>query len=166
MANFEKHKLLIELSQKAKEKIKLIATIVEGIPYKFGAEVELTKIAGELKRSGKPIDCSELVEYVYHRIGLKIPDGSYNQYDVSAPIPESIADIGDLVFKKKNNKINHVGIVVETKPVLIIMEAVGGNIGKVIIRSLEKFKFRIAGSNTSEYAGLRRILKNKIKNVV
>jgi len=162
--NTEKQKLL-DLSQEAKEKIKLIATIVEGMPYKFGAEVELTKLAGELKRGGFSIDCSELVEYVYYRIGFKVPDGSYNQFDASLPVNETDGEIGDLVFKKKNNKINHSAIIVETKPVLIVMEAVGGNISKVIIRSLEKFKFRIANSNTSEYAGLRRFIKNKVKNV-
>ncbi len=75
-----------------------------GKPYKFGAEVKNTE-ANPLE-----FDCSELIEWAYAQIGIKVPDGSFNQFEQSDPI-KSIAQFGDVAFfKKPEGAIYHVGL--------------------------------------------------------
>lgn len=103
-----------------------------GIPYVFGAEwTDYTKQPAEL-------DCSELVEGVFLINGLRMPDGSQNQFNFTIPAAKPLP--GDLVFFGKNGdvaKIYHVGLVLDA---VSIIEARGHQpestfeTGKVILR--------------------------------
>lgn len=146
---------LLQLTTPEKHKIHLLCKQLLGIPYKFGAEVDCSVTPDKIKA----LDCSEMVEYIYYQLGYKIPDGSYNQYDVSKPVKE--AEVGDLVFKTKKGAINHVGIVMSVKPDLIC-EADGWS-GKVVLTLLDKFS--TPSPKASQYAGLRRLIKEKVKVV-
>ena len=103
-----------------------------GIPYEFGAEWT------DYSKSPISLDCSELVEGVFHLVKLELPDGAQNQYNstvfTDTPRP------GDLAFfgrSKDPSKIYHVGIVYDEKN---IVEARGYDptsnfeTGKVILR--------------------------------
>lgn len=106
-----------------------------GKPYTFGAEVDLNDpdpdhILG--------IDCSELVEWLYHQIGIDIPDGSYNQAKMVRRLnfipndPKSdVLLLGDLGFKwePETEIIHHVGIYIGQSKVL---EAKGKRWGVVL----------------------------------
>ena len=52
-------------------------------------------------------DCSGFVQWCHDQIGVTVPRTSGEQYDQGA---SATGAKGDLVFFKKNNKINHVGI--------------------------------------------------------
>ncbi|MEL1240853.1 C40 family peptidase [Flavobacterium flavipallidum] len=68
-------------------------------------------------RSG--FDCSGLVFTTFNQFDIKLPRSSAEQAKVGTVLGKNIskAQKGDLIFFKTNNrsKINHVGIVVETK---------------------------------------------------
>ena len=66
-----------------------------GSDYEYGA-------AGPNK-----FDCSGLVQWCHSQIGVTVPRTSGEQYDQGS---SATGKKGDLVFFKKNNKINHVGI--------------------------------------------------------
>ena len=55
-------------------------------------------------------DCSGLVQYCYKQVGISLPHSAQGQYNVTSR--KSVNDIqpGDLVFKKKGDRISHVGI--------------------------------------------------------
>lgn len=78
-----------------------------GAPYKY---------AGTTK-SG--FDCSGLVFSTFNQYDIKLPRSSYEQAKVGTDLGKNIskAQKGDLIFFKTSarNKINHVGIVVDTK---------------------------------------------------
>lgn len=79
-----------------------------GKPYIFGYEVKLDD------PSPQAFDCSELVEWFYHQMGLYMPDGSYNQYPATTPV--IMHQPFDLWFLLKNDKtIHHVGLVLDDK---------------------------------------------------
>lgn len=136
-----------------------IADILVGIPYRFGAEVDLKLKPEEIKKRNMAIDCSELVEYIYYQLGYKVPDGSYNQYNASAPVKDVIL-VGDLVFKRKvqDNTIGHVGLVINIDP-LTVLEA-ESFFNAVIKRPLENFK---RPTKNNVFAGVRRFLLDYIK---
>lgn len=87
-------------------RLKLESEKLLGIPYKFGAEwIDYSKPPAE-------IDCSELVEGVYRINGLKMPDGSQNQYNFT--LATETPQMGDLGFFGRDgdiNKVYHVGMV-------------------------------------------------------
>ena len=103
-----------------------------GIPYVYGAEwVDFSKPPAAL-------DCSELVEGVYHNTKLKMPDGGQQQFNFT--VPAATPKPGDLAFFGKNGKIEqvyHVGLIFDDKD---IIEARGHQpeskfeTGKVILR--------------------------------
>ena len=105
-----------------------------GIPYMLGAEwTDITKMPTAL-------DCSEMVEGVYHQNGLKMPDGSQNQHDFCVHSPSPL--LGDLAFFGRSgagNQIYHVGMVLDD---VSIIEARGHQpessfeTGKVITRPI------------------------------
>lgn len=94
-------------SNKLAEKIIASASDNLGAPYKY---------AGTTK-SG--FDCSGLVFTTFNQFDIKLPRDSASQSKVGTPLGKNIskAKKGDLIFFKTNNrsKINHVGIVTETK---------------------------------------------------
>lgn len=67
-----------------------------GKPYVFGYEVKLVDL--------DPIafDCSELVEWFYHQMDVRVPDGSWHQYTQSSPVADPRPF--DVNFLLKNGK--------------------------------------------------------------
>ena len=125
-----------------------------GIPYKYGAEwTDLTKIPESL-------DCTELIEGVYHLVGLKMPDGGMQ---FSFTVPTSNPKVGDLVFfgrggKAIESQIYHAGLVFDETQ---IIEARGHQpesnfeTGKVILRPRKNWE---AYSNFVGYRSHPRLL--------
>lgn len=152
---------LLQLNEHQKKLIQEIANTLLGLPYQFGAEVDLKLSPKELKEKKQPFDCSELVEYIFYQIGYKIPDGSYNQYNASSPVNN--IEIGDLVFKreKETKKICHSGIIIEEKPQPIVLEAEGWY-KKIIKRTLNSF---MTPSTKTEFAGVRRLNMDFVKTL-
>lgn len=87
----------------------IIHTAIEniGTPYKYTGTT----------KSG--FDCSGLVFTTFNQFDIKLPRSAYEQAKVGIDLGKNIskAKKGDLIFFKTNNrsKINHVGIIVETK---------------------------------------------------
>lgn len=134
-----------ELTEAQKKSIRLEITAFSkqllGIPYEFGAEWENSLV--------KPaaLDCSELIEGCFRFKGLKMPDGSQNQYEFTLPTSNPLP--ADLVFFGRGGnpaQIYHVGLVFDESQ---IIEARGlqpessFETGKVILRprtAWEKYK--------------------------
>jgi len=75
-----------------------------GIPYVFG---------GTDPRRG--LDCSGLVQLVFHQVGINLPRTAQQQFDATPRIPRDQLQPGDLVFFARtyantNDWITHVGI--------------------------------------------------------
>ncbi len=136
------------------EKVKkIIRTALElyTTPYKWGG----TNIH-------KGIDCSFFVQYVFMRLGIKLPRTSREQFKVGKFVEKDELKCGDLVFFKKikyrkvkgklkrYEYINHVGIY------LMNGEFIHATINskKVTISSLDEPYFK------THYAGARRVLKD------
>lgn|SRR3990167_1218382 len=109
-----------------------------GIKYEFGAEWTDHSLPPDA------LDCSELCEGVYKINGLRIPDGSQNQFDFT--VPSRIPLPGDLIFFGKGgnyNKIYHVGLIFDEHNVI---EARGFQpessfeTGKVILRPIKAWQ--------------------------
>jgi cell wall-associated NlpC family hydrolase len=77
-------------------KIVNVAEMWLGTPYIYGGNTR------------KGVDCSGFVKNVYSEIGVNLPRTSGEQFEYTSRI--NSPSIGDLVFFKKNNKINHVAI--------------------------------------------------------
>lgn len=118
-----------------------------GIPYKYGYEwTDYTK-------PPEFADCSEEIEGWYKINGLRMPDGSQNQFNFT--IATALPKPGDLVFaasEKNITKVDHVGMVFSDTE---IIEARGLDpkrtfpTGKVIIRP------RAAWENWKKFVGYR-----------
>lgn len=83
-----------------------------GKPYVFGKENRRDEDDWEKYIAW---DCSELVEVGFAKIGISLPDGSYNQAKVVNRLPEGEAPlVGDLGFKwdPETQAVHHVGIYV------------------------------------------------------
>ena len=70
-----------------------------GVPYKWG---------GTSPRTG--FDCSGLTQYVYARIGRRIPRTAEEQYVDTIRIPWKARRPGDLVFFFSRGIVYHVGV--------------------------------------------------------
>jgi cell wall-associated NlpC family hydrolase len=73
-----------------------IASHLTGIPYRWG---------GASPRAG--FDCSGLVQYVYGRLGVRLPHYAAGQYGHGRRVSRSSLRAGDLVFF---SGLGHVGI--------------------------------------------------------
>ena len=86
-----------------------MAVKFKGTPYIFGAEVK------KENPNPKAFDCSEFVEYVCAQFGVKMPDGSQNQFNYCKGRPMTLMSAktiaGALVFRydKVQKRIVHVG---------------------------------------------------------
>ncbi len=151
------------LTKQEKEKLKELALRQVGKKYIFGVEVKMTDA------DPKAFDCSELVQWLLWQIGFDVPDGSFNQFDASAEIPDKNYDTGDLGFCRRGKlKVGHVGIVIKVneltrsrvnglkaKDEFIVVEARNKNVG-VVKTTLEEFMGR------KSFVGIRRPILKKI----
>lgn len=114
-----------------------------GKPYVFGVEVKLSD------QNPRAFDCSEFVEWGFAQIGIKVPDGSFNQYEQSVPV-ETVCQFGDLGFFKKpdGGPVYHVGILLNC---LSVIEARGNPANKVKLTPISEW------INYPNFAGFRRL---------
>jgi cell wall-associated NlpC family hydrolase len=148
----------LELNPGEQARLVEIAEKCLGIPYKLGAEVLNLDIEPD---KIKEIDCSEATEYWYHKIGYKIRDGSFNQYDDSEEVNGQVK-IGDCGYRRsfETGKISHVFMYIGND---YIIEANGlSKYRKVVKRKLEE---ATKDSQISEYIGMRRFLKSKARKL-
>lgn len=126
----------------------LEASKLLGVPYKFGAEWT------DYSSTPKEIDCSEMIEGIFHIVGLKIPDGSQNQFNFLWPIENPLP--GDLAFfgrGGKADKIYHTGLVYDTENIIearAFDEKASFKTGEVILRPIVRWK------NYANFVGFRR----------
>lgn len=73
-----------------------------GVPYKFGASSGITSA----------FDCSSFTQYVYKKVGVKLPRSSKQQAKSGTYVSKSKLKAGDLIFTDTNRDgvINHVSI--------------------------------------------------------
>ena len=77
------------------------------LPYKMGSKWMITN-----PDPTTPIDCSGFVRWVWGRMGVKIPDGSWNQMQATRVLkPGEPVLVGDVGFFQKDGSIHHVGLV-------------------------------------------------------
>jgi len=129
--NYNVHTKIIypkELSSKYSHKIINIAEKWIGTPYLYGGNTK----AG--------IDCSGLVRNVFLELGIDLPHSSAQQYNLLKPTNTPV--VGDLVFFKKGNIINHVGIFIGDNKMIHSSSSKGVIIQTIIGSSLEN---RLAG---------------------
>jgi len=70
-----------------------------GAPYRFGGS------------GPKTFDCSGLVQYVHHEIGIDVPRTAAEQYRAAVPVRLDDIEPGDLLFFRISGKrISHVAI--------------------------------------------------------
>jgi len=142
-----------------KQKLDLVITAVSllGVRYKYGAEVDLNVEPENVME----IDCSELVEFCYRKIGYIVPDGACNQFEASEPValPILYPEVGDLAFMRRieSGKISHVGLYVGRDKII----HASGFHNEVVITPLSEFQKK---TKYSEFAGIRRFLEDKVKN--
>jgi cell wall-associated NlpC family hydrolase len=118
------------------EKIISTAHAFLGTPYCYGG------------KGNDCFDCSGFVDAVYRSVGIELPRVSQDIYQLGSSVPLSQAQPGDLIFFKKGNRINHVGIY-------------SGN-GKMIHASTSKGVMLQSFDNDyyqKRYAGIKRIIK-------
>ena len=99
-----------------------------GTPYLYGGNTK----AG--------VDCSGFVRNVYLEIGIDLPRTSAQQFEFL--IPTKVPVVGDLVFFKKGNIINHVGIFIGDGKIIHSSSKKGVIIESILGTSLEH---RLAG---------------------
>lgn len=75
-----------------------------GVPYKLGARYDLD---GSYK-----FDCSSYVQYVFNKVGIKLPRTATQQQNATKRIADKDLQVGDLVFfdTDLSGGMNHVGI--------------------------------------------------------
>jgi murein DD-endopeptidase / murein LD-carboxypeptidase len=93
------------------------------------------------------IDCSGFVMQVYEKFGIELPRTASEQYSYSSNNNDTKPQIGDLVFFKKGQAINHVGIYVGNNKFIHASTSSG-----VMISSLSEECF------SNNYAGFHSIL--------
>lgn len=127
-----------EQKEDLRKKIILLSSKLIGIKYVYGTEWKnFSEIPTEL-------DCSELVEGCFNHYGLKMPDGSQNQFNFT--VPTATPQCGDLGFfgrSGKTDQIYHVGIVYSEKDMIEVRgydPDASFPTGKVILRIRERWE--------------------------
>ena len=122
-----------------------------GKPYRFGAEVQLHNT------NPTEFDCSELIEWAYAQIGVKAPDGSYNQFNDSVPVLTT-CQFGDLAFFKRpdGGPVYHVGLLLNN---LSLIEARGKPYNKVKLTPLSEW---VQHPNFTGFRRLKVVLDSTI----
>ena len=91
-ARFRKKRPKPSLGERAAK----IAVSAVGVPYRWG---------GASRASG--FDCSGLVYWTYHRLGINVPHSSYALFDVGRAVKRSRMRPGDVLFF---SGLGHVGL--------------------------------------------------------
>jgi cell wall-associated NlpC family hydrolase len=68
------------------------------VPYRYGGSTP------------RGFDCSGFVQYVYARLGVRLPRTAQQQYNATRHVSRSQARAGDLVFFFVGGRVTHVGI--------------------------------------------------------
>lgn len=147
------------LTQEQELKLQEISAKILGKPYRFGIEINLADPPEKIEG----FDCMEMVEYLFYQIGIKVPDGSANAYEASEAVNLEDAKIGDLLFTKKQGKVNHVAIVISYTKVI---EASGWDkavISQGIFSFTRFYALDPRKPLKSQYAGIRRLVAEKVK---
>ena len=127
-----------------------------GIPYKIGqTQADYDSGVGkwtDFSHLPANIDCSGLIAGCFRKNGLKIPDGSQNQFNftISTDYPTD-GDLGFFAHDKDVTRIYHVGIlymdqVIEARA---FDENAKFETGRVILRPMDKW------TNWKNFAGWR-----------
>ena len=99
-------KKLLQLTEDDKLKIQSIAVKLVDKKYQYGIEVDLKAPPEHIEA----FDCSELIEYLYYQIGLKIRDGSVYQYQASEQIEEKDVESQYIMYVFRDmDKLNPTG---------------------------------------------------------
>jgi cell wall-associated NlpC family hydrolase len=112
-----------------------------GVPYKFGASSSTTRA----------FDCSSFTQFVYKKVGVKLPRTSKAQAKSGSYVSKSKLKAGDLVFTDTNRDgvINHVSIYIGNNKLLhTYKKGVGVTISKFSGSSWDK-----------TYVTARRVIK-------
>lgn len=131
-----------------------VAKKLLGIPYLYGSEWK------DFKITPLALDCSEMVEGVYNFIGLKMPDGSQNQYNFC--LDTALPEIGDLGFFGRSanpTQIFHVGLLFDKQN---FIEARGYEPGRDFVTGRVILRSRIAWEKYKNFVGYR--CHPKLKN--
>ena len=99
----------------------LAAGLLVAPPSADAASITGSRVVAEArKHKGKPyrygatgpsrFDCSGYVQYVYKRVGKRLPRTSRAQYAATRRISKSSKRTGDLIFIRTSGRITHVGI--------------------------------------------------------
>lgn len=77
----------------------------KNVRYELGAKAVPPNIP-------KFLDCSGFVRYCFLAAGIKVPDGTYHQFNASIPISVNELKVGDIGFLQlpTDKGINHIGI--------------------------------------------------------
>ena len=127
-----------------KEQLIGFALTLEGSPYKYAG------------RSPAGFDCSGFVHYVFAQNGIHVPHISASLFNVGMEVSEDNLESGDLIFFEslgEPKKIDHVGIVVSTKPVAFIHASTSRGIVIDTLKNIRPYM--------GEFKGFRRIIPKK-----
>jgi cell wall-associated NlpC family hydrolase len=98
---------LLEQAQNKRDSIVAIGATLVGIPYKWAGETT----AG--------FDCSGFVQYVYKKVGIKLPHNANKISYLGTEVNEKDAQPGDIILfgtrKGKEHRAYHAGIIYENK---------------------------------------------------
>ena len=121
-----------------------------GVPYLFGAKPGFDEVYP------RAFDCSGYVRWVYGQIGIELPEGSQDQYDLTISLGNALPQLGDVGFFLANGVTHHVGMllteleVIEARGYEPALEAEGIKTNQVIIRPRTNWEL------WREFSGWRR----------
>jgi len=129
------------------ERFKKIGIEQLGKPYQFGFK------PSDTDPNPSHFDCSALVRWLYAQVGVKVPDGSENQFEAS--VPTQSPKLGDLCFlAHPGHPTHHVGIVWDDG---MVLEAHGS----AVWANEPKYQVILRAQNLwikqPDFAGFRRL---------